>query len=56
MNGSGQSRSVVPTVYLVEIDELERIPEFLDLGLIVAVSPDPTTLSLWQHEQRSPNH
>jgi hypothetical protein len=30
---------VVPTVYLVGIDELERIPEFLDLGLIVVVSP-----------------
>ncbi|TMK55745.1 MAG: helix-turn-helix domain-containing protein [Actinobacteria bacterium] len=33
------------------IDDLERIPEFLDLGLIVVVSPDPTTLRRWQHEQ-----
>jgi hypothetical protein len=48
---SGQSRSVVPTVYLVGIDELERIPEFLDLGLIVVVSPDLTTLRQWKHEQ-----
>jgi hypothetical protein len=32
---------VVPTVYLVGIDGLERIPEFLDLGLIVVVSPLP---------------
>jgi len=42
---------VVPTIYLVGIDDLERIPEFLDLGLIVVVSPDPTTLRRWQHEQ-----
>lgn len=41
----------MPTVYLVGIDDLERIPEFLDLGLIVVVSPDPTTLRRWQHEQ-----
>jgi len=42
---------VTPTIYLVGIDDLERIPEFLDLGLIVVVSPDPTTLHRWQHEQ-----
>ena len=42
---------MVPTIYLVGIDDLERIPEFLDLGLIVVVSPDPTTLHRWQHEQ-----
>jgi DNA-binding response OmpR family regulator len=42
---------VVPTIYLVGIDDLERIPEFLDLGLIVVVSPDPTMLRRWQHEQ-----
>ena len=48
---SGQSRSVVPTVNLVGIDELDRIPEFLNLGLIVVVSPDPTALRRWQHEQ-----
>ena len=47
----GNQGSVVPTVYLVGIDDLERIPEFLDLGLIVVVSPDPTTLRRWQHEQ-----
>jgi len=43
---------VLPTVYLVGIDELDRIPEFLDPGLIVAVSPDATTLRRWQYEQR----
>jgi len=42
---------VVPTIYLVGIDDLERIPEFLDLGLIVVVAPDPATLRRWQHEQ-----
>jgi hypothetical protein len=42
---------VVPTVYLVGIDELERIPELLDRGLIVVVSPDLTTLRRWQDEQ-----
>jgi hypothetical protein len=35
----------------VGIDELERIPEFLDLGLVVVVSPDLTTLRRWHHEQ-----
>jgi DNA-binding response OmpR family regulator len=48
---SGNQRSVVPTIYLVGIDDLERIPEFLDLGLIVVVAPDPATLRRWQHEQ-----
>jgi len=47
----GNQRSVVPTIYLVGIDDLERIPEFLDLGLIVVVAPDPTTLRRWQLEQ-----
>ncbi len=47
----GNQRSVVPTIYLVGIDDLERIPEFLDLGLIVVVAPDPATLRRWQHEQ-----
>jgi DNA-binding response OmpR family regulator len=42
---------VVATIYLVGIDDLERIPEFLDLGLIVVVAPDPATLRRWQHEQ-----
>ena len=51
MRRSRQPQGVVPTVYLVGIDELERIPEFLELGLIVVVSPDPTTLRRWQHEQ-----
>ena len=49
--GSRQLRGVVPTVYLIGIDELERIPGFLELGLIVVVSPDPTTLRQWHHEQ-----
>src|SRR5207237_7828588 len=48
---SWQSKSVIPTIYLVGIDDLERIPEFLDLGLIVVVSPDPASLRRWQHEQ-----
>ena len=47
----GNQRSVVPTIYLVGIDDLERIPEFLDLGLIVVVAPDPATLRRWQLEQ-----
>jgi hypothetical protein len=49
----GQSRSVVPTILLVGIDELDRIPEFLNLGFIVVVSPDPTTLRRWQLEHAS---
>jgi hypothetical protein len=42
---------MVPTVFLVGIDELEQIPAFLDLGLVVVVSPDPTTLRRWRREQ-----
>ena len=42
---------MVPTVFLIGVDELERIPEFLELGAIVVVSPDITTLRYWQREQ-----
>lgn len=42
---------MVPTVFLVGIDELEEIPGYLDLGLVVVVSPDPSTLRRWQREQ-----
>jgi Transcriptional regulatory protein, C terminal len=41
----------VATVFLVGIDQLEQIPEFLELGSIVVVAPDKPTLRRWRWEQ-----
>jgi two-component system, OmpR family, response regulator CssR len=39
------------TVFLVGIDELARIPDFLALGAIVIVAPDRSALRRWEGEQ-----
>ena len=41
----------IATVYLVGIDELDRVPEYLDLGAVVVIAPDQGTLRDWQLEQ-----
>jgi hypothetical protein len=41
----------VPTLLLVGIDQLAQIPEYLDMGLVVVVAPDPSTLRRWRWEQ-----
>ncbi len=41
----------VPTVFLVGIDQLAQIPEFLGMGAVVVVAPDPSTLRRWRWEQ-----
>jgi DNA-binding response OmpR family regulator len=41
----------IATVFLVGIDELERVPEYLDLGAVVVIAPDQHTLHRWQAEQ-----
>lgn len=47
-----QQRAVgVATVYLVGIDELDRVTSYLDLGAVVVIAPDRDTLRSWQKEQ-----
>jgi two-component system phosphate regulon response regulator PhoB len=41
----------VPTVFLVGEDRLPLIPEYLNLGSVVIVAPDPGTLKRWRAEQ-----
>lgn len=41
----------IATVFLVGIDDLERVPEYLDLGAVVVIAPDQHTLQRWQGEQ-----
>jgi len=41
----------IATVYLVGIDELDRVPEYLDLGAVVVIAPDQGTLRDWQLNQ-----
>jgi DNA-binding winged helix-turn-helix (wHTH) protein len=36
---------------LVGIDQLAQIPEYLDMGAVVVVAPDPSTLRRWRWEQ-----
>jgi DNA-binding response OmpR family regulator len=42
---------VVPTVFLVGEDRLPLIPEYLNLGSVVVVAPDGSTLRRWSAEQ-----
>lgn len=44
----------VPTVYLVGVERLPLIPEYLNLGTVVVVSPDRETLAAWERESRGP--
>src|SRR5262249_14219615 len=46
-----KSGMTVPTVFLVGADRLALIPEYLNLGTVVVVSPDPGTLKRWRAEQ-----
>lgn len=38
-------------MYLVGIDELDRVTSYLDLGAVVVIAPDRDTLRSWQKEQ-----
>ena len=40
-----------PTVYLIGLDEITRVPDYLSLGAIVVIAPDRGTLRAW-HEHR----
>jgi DNA-binding response OmpR family regulator len=44
----------VSTVFMVGIDDLDRIPDYLELGAVVVLAPDRETLAQWRREQQVP--
>jgi DNA-binding response OmpR family regulator len=45
----------IPTVFIVGVERLALVPEYLNLGSVVIVAPDQDTLRRWvseQHEQK----
>ena len=44
----------ITTVYMVGIDDLERVPDFLELGAVVVIAPDRLTLRQWKEDEGSP--
>jgi DNA-binding response OmpR family regulator len=48
----GATRGVtIATVLLVGIDELERVPDYLELGAVVVIAPDRETMRQWRRDQ-----
>lgn len=43
-----------PTVYLIGVDDLPTIPDFLRLGAVVVVTGDQATLDRWRLEEEGP--
>jgi DNA-binding response OmpR family regulator len=41
----------VPTVFIVGVERLPLVPEYLNLGSVVVVAPDQDTLRRWVREQ-----
>ena len=41
----------IPTVFMVGVDRLPLVPEYLNLGSVVVVAPDQDTLKRWFWEQ-----
>jgi len=41
----------IPTVFMVGVDRLPLVPEYLNLGSVVVVAPDQETLKRWFWEQ-----
>ena len=41
----------VPTVFMVGVERLALVPEYLNLGSVVVVAPDQDTLRRWAAEQ-----
>jgi DNA-binding response OmpR family regulator len=41
----------VPTVFMVGVERLPLVPEYLNLGSVVVVAPDQDTLRRWVSEQ-----
>lgn len=44
----------VPTVFMVGVERLALVPEYLNLGSVVVVAPDQDTLRRWVSEQTTP--
>jgi DNA-binding response OmpR family regulator len=44
----------ITTVYMVGIDDLERVPDFLELGAVVVIAPDRLTLRQWKEDGEPP--
>jgi two-component system, OmpR family, response regulator CssR len=40
-----------PTVYLIGVTELMRVPDYLSLGAVVVIAPDRRTLRAWEKER-----
>jgi hypothetical protein len=49
----GNNQTMVPTVFIVGESRLPLIPEYLNLGTVVVVAPDPGTLKRWTREQEA---
>jgi DNA-binding winged helix-turn-helix (wHTH) protein len=48
----GATRGVtIATVLLVGIDELARVPDYLELGAVVVIAPDRETMRQWRRDQ-----
>jgi DNA-binding response OmpR family regulator len=41
----------VATVLLVGIDEMDHVPDYLELGAVVVIAPDRETMRQWRREQ-----
>jgi DNA-binding response OmpR family regulator len=41
----------IPTVFMVGVERLALVPEYLNLGSVVVVAPDQDTLRRWTSEQ-----
>ena len=41
----------IPTVFMVGVERLPLVPEYLNLGSVVVVAPDQETLRRWVREQ-----
>lgn len=41
----------IATVLLVGIDELDHVPDYLELGAVVVIAPDRETMRQWRREQ-----
>ena len=45
----------IPTVFMVGVERLPLVPEYLNLGSVVVVAPDQDTLKRWASEQATPD-
>jgi DNA-binding response OmpR family regulator len=46
----------IPTVFIVGVERLPLVPEYLNLGSVVVMAPDQETLRRWGREQDNGRH